>query len=115
MDFSWSDLLNIFDIISRSQKHQPLTPSERAWLKAWKGVIHAVIAALALGLYQFLAAHSTLSGINWEIELAAFGPMLAKAYSDARSKFFTSQAPVEQQTGTIMGSVARGFGEATEA
>ncbi len=111
MDFSWSDVLNIFDIISRSQKHQPLTPSERAWLKAWRGVLHAVIVALVLFVYQFLTAHATLAGVNWEVELTAAGALLWRAYSDARAKFFTSQAPAEQLAGNILGSVAVGNGE----
>lgn len=113
MDFSWSDVLNLFDIIRRSQAHQPLTPSERAWLKAYKGILHALIAALLLGLYQFFAAHTTLDGINWQVEAASFGSMLLKAYLDARSKFFTAQAPAEAQTATLMSSVARGFGDSS--
>jgi hypothetical protein len=108
MDFSLTDVFNLWDILQRSAQHQALTPSERAWLKAYKGILHAVVAALLLGAYQFFAAHTTLAGINWQVELGAFGPMLFKAYLDARAKFFTAQAPAEVQTGNILGSVAKG-------
>ncbi len=109
MDFLWSDALNLFDIIHRSQAHQPLTPSERTWLKAYKGIVQTVIAAAALFLYQFLTAHASLSGVNWQLELTGAGVLLWKTYMDARSKFFTSQAPAEAQTANLMTSVARGF------
>ncbi len=110
MDFLWSDALNLFDIIRRSQQHQPLTPSERTWLKAYKGIVQTVIAAAALFLYQFLSAHASLSGVNWQLELTGAGMLLWKTYMDARAKFFTAQAPAEQQAGNILGSVAKGVG-----
>lgn len=112
MDFQLSDVLNLVAIVQRSQQHQPLTPSERAWLKAMKGILHAVVIALLLALIQFFAAHESLTGINWQIELVSFGSVALKAYADARAKFFTSQAPAEAKTGQILGSVAKGFGQA---
>ncbi len=108
MDFVWSDVLNLFDIIRRAQQHLPLTPSERAWLKAYKGIVQAVCAALLLALYQFFSSHASLAGINWQVELAGVGTVLMTAYQNARAKFFTAQAPQEAKTAQVLGSVAKG-------
>lgn len=104
MDFVFSDVFSLFSIIQAAAAHKPLTPSERAWLKAYKGIVHAVLAAVLLGLYQFFSAHAQLAGINWQVELTGVGVLIFKAYLDARAKFFTAQAPAEIQTGQLLSS-----------
>ncbi len=108
MDFSFTDLFNLFDILKRASQHQPLTPSERAWAKAWGGVIDAVAIAAALFVVQFIATHGALGAVNWSLELASFGSVAYKAFKDARAKFFKAQAPAEVQTGNMLGSVSKG-------
>lgn len=106
MDFSLTDVFNLFDILRRASAHQALTPSERAWVKAWKGVIQAVLVALLLALAQYLSTRS-LSAINVRDVADVLGAIAFKALLDARAKFFTAQSPVEVQTGQLLASVAQ--------
>lgn len=92
MDFVLTDVFHLFTIARAAAANQPLTPSERAWLKAYKGMGHAVLAAVLLFLYQFFAAHQTLAGVNWQVELSGVALLVFKAYLDARGKFFSAQA-----------------------
>lgn len=108
MDFVFTDVFHLFAIVRRAQQHLPLTPSERSWLKAYKGILQALVLALVLAVYQFLAAHSSLAGINWQVELAGVGALLWQTYLTARTKFFTSQAPAEARTGQMLAKVAQG-------